>query len=301
MASFGNEIVGIRGGGYWRDLEPKKDVYHFSQIRQQLQNCKKYNKKFLFFLATRRFNSMNRPVPDYLYKNPIYNGGAEPFAPKRGSKGTGIGSMARIWDLQVLNRLHKLLKKLGEEFDSDPYFEGIIFGETACQASPNAYGLTQKTYTDGIKSILTVAKSAFPRSQVFQMVNWGRRDVIEGIIEHCYKIGAGISAPDLMPDRERFSHVRRPPSFDYFAKYAGKMPLSIEVQAEQYKGADGNLTPAGMFDMALNTLKVNYIIWGAFEVKRYKLSFSRDIQPFLKKQIRKPHSECPANISPCCR
>ena len=60
----------------WRQLEPEKDVYDLSPIREDLAFLTSRGKKLFIQLQDVTFSEARINVPLYLLRDPIYNGGA---------------------------------------------------------------------------------------------------------------------------------------------------------------------------------------------------------------------------------
>ena len=75
------------------------------------------------------FSESRINVPQYLLRDPVYNGGADKQYEYRETEDQAVaaGWAARRWDPAVQERLHKLLFALGREFDGR--IEGINFAE----------------------------------------------------------------------------------------------------------------------------------------------------------------------------
>ena len=298
VASLPDEIIGVQGGAYWSMLEPKEDIYDFSLIEEQLRICTKYKKYFFCTISEKQFDGKTNPVPDYVTNEPKYHGGLIPFK-------DGHGSQARIWDSLVLERFNKLIAAMGKQFDNKLYFEGIEFVETALNID---FGVefSPAEYVNALKQRLTAAKKAFPTSVVIQETNWlpgASKGQLADFFQFCNKIGVGIGGPDLIPDAERVPERPRIPAYEFFPQYAGKMPLASDVQSPQYLGCFGKkiigtLTPEGIYNMGVNTLKLNYIFWGVCDWKNTNFTFSQDVIPYIKHMKGKINTDRPANLKP---
>ncbi len=298
VASLPDEITGVQGGAYWRMLEPEKDKYDFSLIEKQLRICARHKKYFFCTVSEKQFSGGLLPVPNYLLNDPEYRGGTAAFK-------DGRGSQARIWDPAVLARFNKLVAALGGRFDKEPYFEGIEFVETALNIDFSGQKFSPADYLGALKERLTAAKRAFPSSVVLQEVNWlpgaGRREMAD-FFRFCRETGAGAGGPDLIPDAERVQERPRIPAYEFFPEYAGKMPLASDVQSPQYQGRFGNkligaLTPEGIYEMGVTTLKLNYIFWGVCDWNNTNFKFSKDVLPLLRRRKGGINTKRPANLN----
>lgn len=296
IAGLDSNFKGVQMLLYWKDIEIKKNQYNFIKIEKMLKTLKKYDKRLFLQLNERIFHSDARPIPDYLYEESEYSGGAVPFGNKQ-------GSVAKIWNPNVLNRLKLLIEALGNRFDREPAFEGINFEETAINIDrTNAKNYSTSKYVDALKSQLQAAKKAFPHSVIIQYVNYlgrNKEDLIK-FIHYCYETGVGIGGPDLVPDIGRHKHKARIPAYDYYPLYDGKIPLGCAVQLANFTRKKGVFTLDAFWNMGIHTLKLNYIFWASVEWKKFTHSFSRDIAPYVKKKNGKINTQCPDKITPCC-
>lgn len=308
VASLPAGVVGLQGGAFWRNLEPQAGIYDFTVIERQLALCQKHGKRFFCTLCERHFNAHQKPVPDYLYHDPKYGGGVARFHDKK----SGVsGSVARFWDPAVLERYTRLIAALGQRFDGEPYFEGVEFIETAMVADPAAPDLTPDALLSALRARILAAKKAFPHCVVIQETNWligglgdaaGQKRALAEFIHFCCEMGVGIGCPDLQPDAQRDPARPRTWSYDYFPQYAGKMPLACDVQKPQYQGCVGrlnlgNFTPEGIYQMGLDTLKLNYFFWSRQDEPGLRFTLSGDVLPMLQRKRFKVHPELPENLS----
>ena len=161
----------------WKQLEPAKDAYDFSYIRDDLAFLTKKGKKLFIQLQDVTFSESRINVPQYLLRDSQYNGGAaKQYEYRDGDEEHARveGWMARRWDPAVQERLHKLLFALGREFDGR--IEGINFAETSIGVGRSGRlfpkGFTFEIYRDAIIANMKALKRAFPRSVALQYANF---------------------------------------------------------------------------------------------------------------------------------
>lgn len=303
IAGLDEVFKGVQIKFRWRELEEDENHYNFNKIEKLLKIVKKYNKKLFLQIQERSYREGEIPIPDYLYKEPQYQGGVALFkASYQLKKGKQVGSVAKIWNKNILERFNKLIKALGNRFDGEPAFEGINFPETALPINrKQTPDFSAQNYLEALKLRLNVAKNAFKKSVVIQYTNYMEKNNLEELIQHCYETGVGIGSPDLVPDNGRHKKKARIPAYDYYPAYANKMPLGVAVQLENFTRKKGIFTLDDFWNMGVITLKLNYIFWAAVEGKKYTHSFSKDIATYVKKKSGKINSECPENLSNCCR
>ena len=86
----------------WRQLEPKKDLYDFSKIKEDLRYLNKAHKKLFIQIQDRSFEPTVFNVPDYIREDPIYHGGvAMQYDFPGEGKPITTGWVARVWDPEV--------------------------------------------------------------------------------------------------------------------------------------------------------------------------------------------------------
>lgn len=291
LSGLGDNFKGIEIPVLWRSIERSENVYDFTMIDAALRAAKTSNKQIFLFLLERSYNSPNRPIPDYLYNDSKYGGGAYSFS--------GGAQVAAVWNDEVQKRFYALIKKLGERYDGNANIEGIIFPESALDISPAPAEATTEKYDAYIKGRIEAGRQSFPNSQVFQGFNWGSENIITS---NAIANKSGFHGPDLIPDTERKIGKKRTPAYNYYPLYAGKIPLASDVQSPQLKpnGDWGNFTLEGIYSMGVDTLKLNYIIWSVFEWGPNYYNFS-DIKPFVNsKNGEIKNTACPSAIAPCC-
>ena len=140
----------------WRQLEPEKDSYDFSPVREDLAFLESRGKRLFIQLQDVTFSESRINVPLYLLRDPIYNGGAaRQYEYEGDDEGHArvVGWMARRWDPAVQERFHKLLFALGKEFDGR--IEGINFAETSV-----GVGTSGRLFPKGSPSRSTAMRSS---------------------------------------------------------------------------------------------------------------------------------------------
>src|SRR5690606_35466051 len=110
--------------------------------------------------------------------------------------------LARIWDPAVTDRLIALYQALAEEFDKDPYFEGVmLIRETATNGEVFDNSYSQQAYVKQLKRLAKAGGEAFRRSNVIMSVNWpGDQATVDELISYNAEVGVGQGGPDVLPD-----------------------------------------------------------------------------------------------------
>ena len=271
----------------WRQLEPRKDQYDFSYIREDLTLLASKGKKLFVQLQDVTFNAARINVPRYLLDDPLYNGGANQQFDEVPTPG-GDGWVARRWDPAVQERFHKLLFALGKEFDGK--IEGINFAESSIGFGQDERkfprGFTFEAYRDGLIVNMRALKRAFPRSVTMQYANfmpgeWLPADdkgYLRAIYKAAQELKVGVGGPDLLPYRPG----QRSHSYPLIRAAAGRVPTGIAVQDGNFEDVNPEnrrrITITELVAFATDYLKVDYIFWGTQEPY-----YSEQVIPFLQR------------------
>jgi hypothetical protein len=273
----------------WKELEPLKDKYDFSQIKKDLKFLNSYNKKLFIQIQDSTFSITRKYVPGYILTDKKYNGGAVYQYDFNDDETVGQpeGWVGRRWDPVVADRFHKLLFVLGEAFDGK--VEGINLPETAIGVTENQkyrpVGFSYEKYCAAIKLNMKVAKEAFPNTVVIQYVNfmpgeflpWTDNSYIRNIFNFAEKCGVGVGGPDLFPYKK--SQMNN--SYEFIHGLSKSIPVGISAQDGNfsyiYPKTKKKITIAQMYNFAKRYLKTDYIFWCTEEPY-----FSNEVIPFIK-------------------
>jgi hypothetical protein len=275
----------------WRQLEPAKDEYDFSTIREDVVFLASKGKKLFIQLQDVTFSESRINVPRYLLQDALYNGGADKQYQIKGDDeehATVEGWMARRWDPAVQERLHKLLFALGREFDGR--IEGINFAETSIEVGSTGRlfpkGFSFEIYRDAIITNMKALKRAFPKSVAMQYANFMPGEWLPGddkgylraVYSAAKELQVGVGSPDLLPYRPgQLNHA-----YPLIRNAAGIVPTGIAVQEGNYSDVNPKTgkcaTISELLEFATDYLKVDYIFWCTQEP-----FYSKEVIPFLKR------------------
>lgn len=247
----------------WRQLEPEKGKYDFSEVKEDYEYLRSKGKKLFIQLQDATFDPNYNATPKYLLTDE-YDGGAAEFF----EEGKAVGWVAKRWNPKVQERYAAFLEALGKEFDDK--IEGINLQETAIGTVKN---LTPEVYVKSIKANMLSMKKAFPKSTTMQYANfisgewlpWEDKGYLRSIYKYGQEIGVGLGGPDLMVQKKaQLNHALK-------LMHEGKftVPLGIAVQDGNYIGETGNteivqknknIVPM-LSAFAKDFLKVKYMFW----------------------------------------
>jgi len=275
----------------WRQLEPAKDAYDFSPIREDLAFLTSRGKKLFVQLQDVTFSDTAINVPLYLRRDAIYNGGADKQYEYEGDdedRAVVVGWVARRWDPAVQERFHKLLLALGKEFDGR--VEGINFAESSVSFGTSGHlfpkGFSFESYRDAIITNMKALKRAFPKSVAMQYGNfmpgeWRPTDdkgYLRAVYAAAKESNVGVGGPDLLP----FRRGQLKGSYPLIRELAGIVPTGIAVQDgnfEDVNPATGKRVEISeLVKFATEYLKLDYVFWGTEEP-----FYSEQVIPFLRR------------------
>lgn len=277
----------------WRQLEPEKDMYDFSAIREDLQFLTSKGKKLFVQIQDVTFSESLIGVPRYLRQDAIYHGGADKqYQYKDGheEQAVVVGWAARRWDPAVQERFHKLLFALGKEFDGR--IEGINLAESSVDFGENGShypkGFSPAVYRDAIITNMKALKRAFPQSVALQYANFmpgewrptSDKGYLRAVYQAAKESKVGVGGPDLLPYRPaQLGH-----SYPLIREAAGIVPVGIAVQDGNYEDVNPKtgkrITIAELINFATEYLRADYIFWCTQEPY-----YSRELMPYLHRSL----------------
>jgi len=263
---------GVQAAYSWNQLEPTKDEYDFSLIKEDLKFLKKSKKKLFVQIQDVSFSPQRNFAPKYLREEPIYNGGANKtysFEDYDETEYTEEGWATRRWDAEVQKRLHKLYAALGKEFDG--IVEGINTEETSIEFGSGKLqppGFTCPRYKEAVTENLAALKKAFSKSTVIVYANFMPGCRVPGlataslkeVYEFAWANNIGVGGPDLFP------YKKEQKSYPLIKDSYKRVPTSLAVQDGNYNYINPNtnkrITAEEIYRFAENELHLTYIFWG---------------------------------------
>lgn len=269
----------------WRQLEPGKDEYDFSLIRDDLAFLSSKGKKLFVQIQDVSFSEKWIHVPRYLLKDPQYGGGADKqyrykFVDQRETDVKVLGWMARRWDENVRERFRKLLVELGKEFDGK--IEGINLAETAFDIGRTGAlfpkDFTYEKYRDGVIANMKAMREAFPKSVALVYANFMPGDGNLGAVyDAARKLRVGVGGPDLLP----YQQWQMKSSYPLIRASSGRLAVGVAVQEGNYAHVNPQtgkqVTIEEIIKFGKEYLGVDYIFWSTEEPY-----YSEQLVPFLK-------------------
>lgn len=271
----------------WQQLEPAKDKYDFSQIKEDLEFLISKEKKLFIQIQDVTFDSRYTAVPQYILKDSVYHGGIDfQYGISKEGKPVKGGSVSRRWDTAVARRFHLLLKNLAQEFDGK--IEGINLPETAVDF-PKIEGIypkgfSRKNYVKAIKNNMLALKENFTKSTPILYANFMPEDSKEDLKEiynYAKEIKLGMGGPDIKVYRQ----AQMDNSYPLIRDISSFVITGVAVQEGNYSLINpktGKQTLVSeIFDFASGYLQLDYIFW--FNEEPY---YTGEVLPFLRSLIK---------------
>ncbi|AXH30696.1 hypothetical protein CGC45_03685 [Francisella opportunistica] len=261
------EVEGAQIIYSWKRLEPEKNKYDFSAIKDDYKILEKYKKNLFIQLQDRSFDIKNIPVPKYLQSNK-YDGGIVKQTDFAGEgQPIGAGWVTKQWNPNVKARFHKLIEQLAKEFDGK--VAGVNLPETAIDINQKFFNHKFcNIYVDTIIDNMLFLKQQFKKSKAIQYVNflpceWNNdHGYMQRIFSTARKNKIGLGNPDTIPYRK----MQMKNSYSFFKKYKSSLDtIAIAVQEPDYTYINPHtskkFTPEELYDFDKNYLGADIIFW----------------------------------------
>jgi hypothetical protein len=247
-------FMGYKNQYWWHRLEPKKGVYDFSMILNDLDKAHADGKKMIIMLMERSFHGSARPFPVPAYIRDEYNGVWSPDGKK---------IFIKTWDPVVTERYIRLVEAVAKAVDNHPAFQMIWTEESGMSLDSSQSGYSHEKVAN-YWSNLSKRASAATKYGIFAMnFNWGlssnstpsRQQVTDEIV---YTNKCGIGASDLRIDGSTGSLTT---SFGYvFDRYQGTTALHASVE---YNTFAKGWSAKELLDFGVDRMHLNFIGWMA--------------------------------------
>lgn len=295
----------------WRVLEPQKNKYNFDVIERYRKRVAKDNKKLVLKIMERCFGRCSHASsPDYLKK---MGGVANLYRNPRRAKPEKKGSVARIWEPEVADRLIKLYRKLGERYDRDMTIAGITIGagESAIAVKRDESGYSRQKHVKQLKRMAREVKKAFPHTVTYTGINFlgggktvkAKQAVLRDLVSEVKKIGGGgVVHPDTIPPGSPIGQYgQKYYHFDVEREFRKDIAIFPQFQTALMQD---NLTDATMYAFALNKLGAHAIAWDATFFSRKAKNKRRNylgkhVLPAINQRRGRVKTDCPSTLKPC--
>ena len=257
-------VRGVQTRHVWRDLELDKGVYDFTEIDKDLAKAQAVGKRLFIMISTKTFKAGSRALPDYMHTDEYGGGAFRIVVDAKDTTGTEAttGENIALYNANVRDRFIALTTALGQRYNDNNAFEGIIFNETALGQSVVPLTSTQKAdFFTNLAAVDAATRKAFPNTVVLQFFNFPRA-YMPGLVNSAISNSVGLGGPDTFLNDSELEISAYP----HYETARGKVPLGPSVQAENYYTTYqyGPYAPPAVTDLyafGKNRLFANYMFW----------------------------------------
>jgi hypothetical protein len=281
----------------WGQLEASEGKYTFSAVRAELDRLKSLSDPKRLFIR----------IHDRDYGSSSCNSDMYP-ADLRNSKGcteASHGNMARIWDPAVADRLIALYEALADEFDDDPYFEGVmLIRETATNGRIKDDSYSEAGYIRQLKRLAEGGAAAFERSNVVMPVNWlANQKNVDELIAFNAKLGLGQGGPDVLPEglaNQRVPAYNTLEGTSTGVEYRDRMPVLYSIEPTQLGGSlCKSCLPQDLHEFAETRLNATHLFWTRHDYRGSPAQqWHAGILPWISENPLR-NVDCPASYAAC--
>lgn len=310
-------IQGVQIPYRWHDLEYAKGKYDFSEIESDLAYLQSMGKRLIIQIQTTTFGdgSQVSPVPSYILKNPMYNGGV--WIGNNIDHGSFGRKVIKTWVPAINEKLILFHKALGNRFNDEPFVEAVNTEETAVGKmsllEEKFHGYTTAKFTEAYKRRLISLKAAFPNTVVIGFTNYltlsngynkdDQTKFLESIMDTCYSIGIGVGGPDLIIpfaiSSKKNDLMRTIPSYSLIEKRRDLLPKGMAVMWNSFRHASSEelyWTFDELIDYGVDILGLNYIFWQYVPIGKYEGASIYDAFKSINNKRGKINTVTPANL-----
>lgn len=254
----------------WRTLEPSKDQYDFSRVRAQLAKAARLKTRLALYIEVQTYHEGRNYTPDYV-AGAEYGGGTYRIP------AGGINPV--WWNAAVAERIARLYRELGREFNRHPQLEAITTMETSTPIHPDKMPATIERHTTErvLRATLLMVgalNEAFPNTVTIQFTNYPL-EILPRLTEAMASSRVGLGGPDIFLG----SKWLQVGVYRYYPKLAGIVPLGTAVQWDNYQKRD-HRGPVDeppireLYEFGRDRLHNNYLFW---DVRREPRDYFADV------------------------
>ena len=288
-------LQGIEYRADWFSLEPSRGTYDFTKIDQMYDALAACGKRLVLEVWAVEFGTKisSNIVPAYIQGASEFNGGVAK---------TKTGFIARLWETPVMDRLLAVYSALGSRYDKRPYFEGIVFTETATSGVQAGY--TGTAWVAQLKRAAPAMHAAWPNTNILFFNNFiqGSTETQQAdFIATLRANRAGTGGPDVLPPPANVLSERIYRGETGGQDLRGLMPAMYAVQTPELGGKEGTYGPAELYDHCVGTNRCSHMFWIRNTTKGGAAQqWDTGILPFLRAHPDTV-ATCPASYRGCAK
>jgi hypothetical protein len=233
----------------WAALESSKGHFTFGNVEQLYQRLATCKKRLVLEVLAVRFDGHSDGIVPVDLENQLAR--------------TDNDYIARLWEPAVMDRFIALYKALGQRFDPEPYFEGVIFTETAVGNVADSY--TATAFIAQVTRAVKATRAAWPTSRVIVYDNFISDATTQQAVDFMkmlHAAGVGVGGPDVIPPPYVGTVGERVYRGEIGGTdHRGGMLAAFAVQVPELGGTKGTYTPRELFDHCVYTNRCRYMFW----------------------------------------
>jgi hypothetical protein len=292
-------VIGLR----WSSMEGAQGNYSagFAEIHSEIAYLQSLNVPKRLILRVEDQGNPSEVFPSY-----ILNGQCNA---NDGQKGNW-----EYWTPSCVDAFVAMLTAWGNEFDDNPYLEGLhIMEEVAVSSLGEGYSIAG--LDAGLRRIVAEVKPAWPHTNLALPLNWHATQAYnKALVEYLPGQQVGWGAPDTCPTCVNWGErvVRGEGGTHGTHDYRGEIPIISAIESSEMGddsvGRAGGHTPAQIFDWAMNMVGSNYLLWDYQDYAESPIppcdssgacKWTTGILPFIDKHPTVAHTACPAVYESC--
>ena len=249
----------------WPDLEGAEGQYTFDKLTELYDALAACKKRLIVEIWAVTF-SMSDPgaaVPAYLLNDAKYDGGVAR---------TSVGYIAKMWEAPVMDRLLALYGALAARFDTAPYFEAIVFSETATSKVGDTY--SPSAWVSQLKRAISTIRSNWPHTNVVfynNFIQGASESQLADVYAALRTSDAATGAPDVLPPPHavRGEMIYRG-ELAGGADLRGQIPAMFAVQTPELGGKEGAFSPQELADYIIKDVGGAHDVDRVYKVEQFK-------------------------------
>jgi hypothetical protein len=242
-------LKGMQVRMYWAALETSGGQYTFDGVERLYRRLATCKKRLILQVLAAKFDERSDGIVPADLANRLAK--------------TEKGYIARFWEPEVMDRFIALNTALGERFDREPYFEGMIIAETATGKAGDGY--TASAFLAQMTRATKAIAAAWPTSRVIVFNNFIQGSTTQQAVDFMKTLsasGVALGGPDVLPPPHAGTLGERIYRGELGGvDYRGRMLSGFSVQIPELGGSKGEHTPRELYDHCARTNKCRYMFW----------------------------------------
>lgn len=237
-------IKGVKIKLHWDDFQSQPGTYDWEKFDRYIDAVPEGKQLFVLTLNRdfqKACNSGAR-LPDYIINHPRY-----PAVELINVD----GCVAQFWQEEIMDEYIGLITAIGERYDANPKFGGLMIEETATNVDYSAWADTRLAFNNLMFEQLVrmhqIGGQAYQQAFLLQKINFlvgdhpdyegerGQCGLLIPLTEVIMHEGGGVTNPDSVPWRfvAEEDPCRSLPAYEIYRTYKGQLPIMVGNDTSQ--------------------------------------------------------------------